>query len=205
MRIIAGEAKGRRLNTPKSDAIRPVLDQVEESIFNILFDVTGQNVLDLFAGTGAMGIEALSRGANSACFVDCSKEALKLIGTNLQKCGFAPPPPRGPKAHFVGREGGGVEKKSRVMGLKASEAISFLEKQGKTFDLIFVDPPYEKFYVNKTLNRLGRGTLLHAETIVVVEHHPKEPIGEIKELCLTDERKYGQTLVGFLKKLGTRK
>ena len=180
MRIIAGEAKGRRLATPKSDSIRPVLDQVKESIFNILFDVTGQNVLDLFAGTGAMGIEALSRGANSACFVDCSKEALKLISTNLQKCGF--------------------EKKSRVVGLKASEAIALLEKQGKTFDLIFVDPPYEKFYVNKTLNRLGRGTLLHSETIVVVEHHPKEQIGEIEGLNLTDERKYGQTLVGFLRK-----
>ena len=89
MRVIAGEAKGRRLASPKSNLIRPVLDQVKEAVFNILFDVTDWTVLDLFAGTGSMGIEALSRGAKEAVFADDSKESLKLIGKNIDLCGFA--------------------------------------------------------------------------------------------------------------------
>ena len=180
MRVIAGTAKGLRLATPKAENIRPVLDQVKEAIFNILFDVTDLKVLDLFAGTGAIGIEALSRGAAFAEFVDDSREALKLIGTNLQKCGF--------------------ETKAEVLKMKAAMAIKRLESSGKTFDLVFVDPPYEGRYIKKTLLRLAKSALIHSDSIIITEHHPKEPIGEIEGLILTDERKYGQTLVSFLKK-----
>ncbi|MDO8527059.1 MAG: 16S rRNA (guanine(966)-N(2))-methyltransferase RsmD [Deltaproteobacteria bacterium] len=178
MRVIAGTAKGRRLATPKSHAIRPVLDQVKESIFNILFNVEGLHILDLFAGTGAMGIEGLSRGGADAVFVDSSKEASRLIKKNLEMCGFA---------HC-----------SKVLEMTAVKAVAILEKQGRPFDLIFVDPPYEQHFIKKTMEKLSRSNLLNENTIIVSEHHPKEPIPPIEGLILTDERKYGQTVVSFL-------
>lgn len=184
MRVIAGIAKGRRLATPKGTAIRPVLDQVKEAIFNILFDVGDLRVLDLFAGTGAMGIEALSRGALFCVFVDSSKEALKLIGKNIDVCGFAD--------------------RSNVLNTTAQKAIAILENQQKEFERIFVDPPYEKGYVKKTMSRLAKSTLLTHKTIVICEHHPKEPMLPVEGLLLTDQRKYGQSLVSFLKKQEAR-
>lgn len=187
MRVIAGTAKGRRLSSPKSEEIRPVLDQVKEAIFNILFDVSERRVLDLFAGTGAMGIEALSRGARHCCFVDNSKEARQLILKNLEHCQMTA--------------------QGTVLGLGVDKAIERLEAEGQTFDLIFVDPPYEKGYVRKTLRRLGKSAIIASGGILIVEHHPKEPldrlgarpIGEVEGLGLTDQRKYGQTVISFLK------
>src|SRR5262245_29821517 len=88
MRIIAGRAKSIRLQGPKSDQIRPALDQVKEAVFNILFDVQGLTVLDLFAGTGSVGLEAISRGATRCVFVDFGPEALQLIRKNITICGF---------------------------------------------------------------------------------------------------------------------
>lgn len=186
MRVIAGTAKGRRLASPKSNdralspskGIRPVLDQVKEAIFNILFDVTGFRVLDLFAGTGAMGIEAISRGAVYACFVDDAKEAMGLIRKNLEICQMT--------------------SSSQILGMTAGKAIAFLKAE--SFDLIFVDPPYEQNIVNKTLKKLAGSSLLRDKTLIVVEHHPHEPIKPIEGLVLTDQRKYGQTLVSFLRK-----
>ncbi len=181
MRVIAGSAKGRRLASPKSEKIRPVLDQIKEAVFNILFDVRGLCVLDLFAGTGAMGIEALSRGATTAYFADDDKEAVLLIKKNLGLCGLA--------------------SQGIVWKVSADKAVKLLEAEGKTFDLIFVDPPYEKNWVNRTLRRLSQSPLLDSKVTIIVEHHPKEPIQTIEGLSLTDQRKYGQTFVTFLKKL----
>lgn len=183
MRVIAGLAKGHRLFSPKSNRIRPVLDQVKEAIFNILFDVTGLRVLDLFAGTGAMGIEALSRGADYCCFVDASREALKLIGKNIDACGFT--------------------QKSYVLGMTIGQAVDRLAEQDKTFDLVFIDPPYEKFLVKKTLRRLSQSLIVHEKTLFVMEHHPKESCEPVAGLTLTNQRKYGQTRVSFLKKDGS--
>ena len=180
MRVIAGEAKGRRLIGPKTDAIRPVLDQVKEAVFNILFDVGGLHVLDLFAGTGAVGIEALSRGAKECVFVDSGKEAIQIISKNLELC------------KMVDR--------AQVFEMPVGKGIDLLSKKGKAFDLIFVDPPYERGFVQKSLQKLAASSLLHSESVIIVEHHPKEPVGKIEGLGLTDERKYGQTLVGFLRK-----
>lgn len=181
MRIIAGLAKGRRLFSPKSKEIRPAMDQVKESIFNILFDVEGLAVLDLFAGTGTMGIEALSRGALRCLFVDNLAEASELIEKNLDACGFSA--------------------KGQVLNMTVGKAIRELDLKGEKFDLIFIDPPYLKNDVKKTLQKLAQSNLLHNRTRMIIEHHPKEKIEEIAGLVLTDQRKYGQTLVSFFKKL----
>lgn len=178
MRVIAGTAKGRTLISPKTDTIRPVLDQVKEAIFNILYNIEGSSVLDLFAGTGAVGIEALSRGAARAVFVDHDEEAVQLIRKNLERCGF---------------EGNG-----EILPMTVGKAINILSKKGQIFDLIFVDPPYECHFVRKTLMKLAQSPLLGKNSLIAVEHHPKEPIPKMEGLRLTDQRKYGQTLVSFL-------
>ena len=180
MRVITGRAKGRRLAAPKSKRIRPALDQVKEAVFNILFDVTDFSVLDLFAGTGSMGIEALSRGAKNAVFVDDFISAVILIRKNLERCGF--------------------ENQASVIKSPVKPAIKRLSRQGKTFDLIFVDPPYLKNYVNPTLAALANSEIVTPSSIIIVEHHPKEPITAPENIVVSDSRRYGQTLVSFLKK-----
>jgi 16S rRNA (guanine(966)-N(2))-methyltransferase RsmD len=180
MRVITGRAKGRRLLTPKSKRIRPALDQVKEAVFNILFDVSELRVLDLFAGTGSMGIEALSRGAAHATFVDDFLSAVLLIKKNLLRCGFTD--------------------KAVVIKSPVRAAIRRLSKKGKPFDIIFVDPPYLKNCVNPTLEALARSAIATPSSIIIVEHHPKEPVLPIEGLEVTDSRRYGQTLVTFLKK-----
>lgn len=166
--------------TPKGSHTRPALDRIKESVFSILFNVTGQTVLDLFAGSGSVGIEALSRGAVHATFIENDSAALRAITHNIIACGF--------------------EKHSTIMKQDVARALNKLAKQKTSFDLIFVDPPYLKELVNKTLTILGSSNLAHRGTRIVVEHHPKEPIEEIPGLVLTDTRKYGQTLISFLKR-----
>ncbi len=177
MRVISGTAKGRRLYAPKSHNIRPALDKVKGAIFNILFDVRGSSVLDLFAGTGAVGLEALSRGAAHCTFVDMSHEAITIIKKNIELCGFA---------------------NAKIFPHPVSVAIEYFGKHNEKFDLIFVDPPYLKNLVNPTLEKVAAAGMLKEGGRLIVEHSPKEPIGEISGLALTDTRKYGQTLISFL-------
>ncbi len=180
MRVISGTAKGHKLVAPKSAKVRPALDQVKEAIFNILYDVSGARVLDLFAGSGSIGIEALSRGAFHAVFVEEWGPAIECIRKNLDHCKLT--------------DG------ATIMKMPVRIAIKTLIKKDQPFDLIFVDPPYEKDLVNKTLDQLADSILVDENTLIVVEHHPKEPIQEPKSLTLTDNRKYGQTDISFLKK-----
>lgn len=179
MRVISGTAKGRRLLGPKKgQRMRPVLDQVKEAIFSILFSVEGAEVLDLFAGTGAMGIEALSRGAARATFVDVDPLATGLITRNLDSC------------HLYDR--------ATVLAFHVERAIRQCGRQGAQFDLIFIDPPYEKGQVNPALAQVARRGVLRAGGRIVIEHHPRETIQAPEGLALTDQRKYGQTLISFL-------
>lgn len=178
MRVITGSAKGRRLLSPKSKKIRPALDQVKEAIFNILFDVTDLHILDLFAGTGSMGIEAISRGARSATFVDDFASATELIKKNLKLCGFLD--------------------RARVIKSSAGSAIKMLSRRAEIFDIIFVDPPYQKNLVNPTLKVLVESTVLKPSSIIIIEHHPKEAVTPPPGLQITDSRKYGQTMITFL-------
>lgn len=180
MRIISGTAKGLRLATPKGKGIRPVLDQVKESVFNILYDVEGLDVLDIFAGTGAMGLEALSRGAASCVFIDQGREAIQLVHTNLEKTGLA---------HL-----------GRVIPKSAGVGIAILAKQKILFDLIFIDPPYEKNLLNVTLKAVAHDGLLKPDGLIIMEHHPKEVLELPDGYILSDERKYGQTMMSFVKR-----
>lgn len=180
MRVIAGKAKGHKLVTPSSDRVRPALDQVKEAIFNILYDVEGLRVLDLFAGSGSIGIEALSRGAAEAVFVEEWSKAVAAIKRNLKHCK--------------------LEAQSRIISTSVEKSLGILTKEGRPFGLIFVDPPYGKDMVNPTLKKLASSPMVDVQSCVIVEHHPKEPIEEIPGLTLTDTRKYGQTLVSFLKR-----
>ncbi len=179
MRIIAGSAKGRRLASPKSSATRPVLDQVKESIFNILFDVGDLRVLDLFAGTGSIGLEAVSRGAREAIFVDNDRDAVSTIRENIERCGF--------------------ENETRIISKHVESAIKILGKKDEPFDLIFIDPPYLKDLVVPTIAAVFEAGLLAPDGQIITEHHPKEPIqGLPGGLGISDERKYGQTLITFI-------
>lgn len=177
MRIIAGSAKGRRLHSPKSPLIRPVSDKVKEAIFNILGRrVDDSNVLDLFAGTGSVGLEALSRGALRCVFVESYPHALSLLQKNIGVCGFV-------DRAFIFR--------GKVPGV-----LNRLKKKG-AFGLVFVDPPYDRGLISPTLEAIVGYKLIDAQSCVIVEHSPREaPVGS--GLDVFDSRQYGQTLVSFL-------
>jgi len=139
-------ARGRRLRTPVGDDIRPTSDMVKEAVFNIIqFDIEGRRVLDLYAGTGQIGIEALSRGAASAVFIDDRPEAVKLIRENLKLCGFA----------------------DRA-SIYARDALGYL-KTCEKFDLIFLDPPYDTKLVEKTLSAIIGFDKLNVNGIIICE------------------------------------
>ncbi|MCL2227972.1 MAG: 16S rRNA (guanine(966)-N(2))-methyltransferase RsmD [Oscillospiraceae bacterium] len=146
MRVISGTARGRKLKEPDGADIRPTSDMVKESVFNIVqFDVEGRRVLDLFAGTGQLGIEALSRGAASVVFVDSRPGAIKLVWENLNLCGFAD--------------------SAQVL---SHDALRFLKGEGR-FDLVFVDPPYGSGLVEETLAKLIEFDKLNTNGIIICE------------------------------------
>ena len=146
MRIISGTARGRKLKEPSGFDIRPTSDMVKESVFNIIqFDIEGRRILDLFAGTGQLGIEALSRGAKSAVFVEQNTEAVKLIRQNLQICGFA----------------GSAE-------VHTNDALTYLNGR-ESFDLIFIDPPYDTKLPDKTLAKIIEFDKLNKNGIIICE------------------------------------
>jgi 16S rRNA (guanine(966)-N(2))-methyltransferase RsmD len=153
---------------------------VKESIFNLLGnEVEGGVVLDLFAGTGNLGIEALSRGAKKALFVEKGRQALRLIQTNLAQIG--------------------MEDRSEILPQDVNRAIGILNQRGESFDLILMDPPYEKGLIQRTLLKLNSHRIYHEDSILVVEHDRREPIPEkVEGWTLTRQRKIGDTLISFL-------
>ena len=144
MRVITGTARGRRLREPEGMATRPTTDNVKESMFNLIqFDIEGRRVLDLFAGTGQLGIEALSRGARSAVFVDESRAAVQLVRANLALC--------------------------RLQGdVVQGESLGYLRTCGK-FDLIFLDPPYASGLLVKALEDIAAFDICREHGIIVAE------------------------------------
>ena len=169
MRVISGTARGRKLAEPVGSKIRPTSGKVKESIFNIVqFDVEGRRVLDLFAGTGQLGIEALSRGARNAVFVDSASDSTKLIRENVNKCGLS--------ANSV---------------ILTCDALKALETKEK-FDLIFVDPPYDTQLAGKALLKVAQFDKLDINGILICELRTDSqlPVLPVPYL-LQKEYKYG--------------
>jgi 16S rRNA (guanine966-N2)-methyltransferase len=180
MRIISGTSRGRKLVTPKRDSLRPTSDRVKESLFNILGgEVEGKVVLDLFAGTGNLGIEALSRGAKRVIFVEKARQALRLIQTNVNQFGLAD--------------------RCEILPRDVNRAIGILKQRGECFDLILMDPPYEKGLIQRTLMKLNTHPISHADSTLVIEHDRREPLPHILEgWNLIRQQKIGDTLLSFL-------
>lgn len=187
MKVIGGAARGRKLKVPKGLAVRPTAARVKESLFNILpHDFSGLRVLDLFAGSGNVSIEALSRGAIEAVLVDESTRSAAAIRENLTRLE--------------------LNCRAQVWVAPVARSLRKLNKAGEKFDLIFLDPPYEKNLVTRTLEAIGQSALLKPAGIVVVEHSGREATKPIYgDLILNDRRRYGDTFLSFFHRQETVK
>ena len=184
MRVVGGSAKGRRLVSFTHLSVRPTSDMAREAVFNVL----GQDlswagrILDLFAGTGAMGIEALSRGAGEAVFVDNDVSALAIVRKNLALCGFT--------------------ERSSVLKKDATEAVKWLSVKGAAFDLIFIDAPYADISLtNRTLGAVSGSSILKEDGLIVCEAAKRNAsMIDAAGFDVIKEKTYGDTAVWFLKK-----
>lgn len=183
MRVVTGEAKGRRLKSPNTMGTRPIIARVKTALFDILADeAEDARFLDLFAGTGSVGIEALSRGAAHATFIEMNYKILKLVRENLQITGLA----------------------DRAETLHA-DAFKFLQTHASTtlspYDIVYVAPPQYQELAARALALLDTSPLVAENGLVIVQIHPKERPGVAGVACqrlhLTDERRYGSTLLMF--------
>ena len=181
MRVITGKARGVQLKTPDGMLTRPTTDRVKEALFSVIqFDIPGARVLDLFGGTGQLGIEALSRGAKSAVFVDAREDACKLIRENLKRTR--------------------LQEDARVV---RSDYLDYLSRCREQYDIIFLDPPYAEVFLENSLNRITEIDILHSGGIIVAER----PLG--KELpwdypgyTRSRDYQYGKILLTFYRKDG---
>ncbi len=181
LRVISGKCKGKKLFALKDLSLRPTSDRVKEAIFDILQKFPpGKNVLDLFAGTGALGIEALSRGAQRAVFVERSARSGAVLRRNLEAC----------------RLSGQAE----VLCKEVQAGLKALEERKDSFDLIFLDPPYGKGLASRALESLSISHILSVNALVVAEHSPDEDLGSISSLERIDRRKYGGTEISFFRR-----
>ena len=178
MRIISGENRGRKLTQIKGWDIRPTSDRAREAIFNIIGpSIRDCRVLDLFAGTGALGLEALSRGACEAVFVEMAKASCDAVKENIQRCNQA----------------------DRALLLNQDATLLAFAPSQAPFDLVFLDPPYDKGLVDQVLNHDQFLSLVTDDAMVVVEQSTKEPPLQIpKGLDIYRQKKYSKTRVTFL-------
>ena len=180
MRVISGSARGTRLKTPGGQLTRPTSDRVKEAIFSVIqFEVEGSRVLDLFAGSGQMGIESLSRGAVSAVFVDGRREACKLVQDNLK-----------------------TTKLERNAQVVQSDYLSYLERCRQTFDIIFLDPPYAEEFLENSLKKISEIDILSSRGIIICERPADKLLDfEIPGLQRGKDYRYGKTWVTMFRKL----
>ncbi len=177
MRIIAGEMRSRRLKAPEGMDTRPTADRVKEALFSILAGrVYGARVLDLYAGSGALALEALSRGAKSAVLADCGRDACRVIQENIDALGCGD--------------------RAALLRMKDAAALSALQKQNARFDLIFLDPPYRMDTAPVCALILEAG-LLAPDGVIVIEHSRDTQPGIAPPLLLRDRREYGAAGLSF--------
>ena len=179
MRVITGKARGVQLKTPEGLQTRPTTDRVKEALFSIIqFDVPGTRVLDLFGGTGQLGIEAISRGAKSAVFVDAGEKACALIKENLRRCR--------------------MEGEGRVV---RSDYLEFLSRCREKFDLVFLDPPYAEVFLENSLKAITEIDILHSGGIIVTERPTgKDLPWEFEGFTRSKDYKYGNTVLAIYRK-----
>ncbi len=181
MRIITGKARGLQLTVPKNYDVRPTADRVKESVFNIIGSkIIGAKVLDLFAGTGNLGLESWSRGAKSITFIDMSTESLRLVKSNIAKCR--------------------AQDSCNVLKGSAPQVAQRLGAQGERFDIAFCDPPYNKGWVQQIVVALREQPFLQDGGYLIVERSAHDDLGELPK-CLEMVRSshYGETFVDFLR------
>ena len=179
MRVISGKARGVNLKTPEGILTRPTIDRVKEALFSIInFDIPASNVLDLFGGTGQLGIEALSRGAKSAVFVDQREEACKLIKENLRRTK--------------------LEQDAKVVRM---DYLDYLKRCREKFDIIFLDPPYAEVFLENALKCITEIDILQSGGIIVAER----PLGkdlpwDFEGYTRSKDYKYGKVLLTIYRK-----
>ena len=190
MKISAGEFKGRKLSSAKAlrlakkrDELRPTSSKVKESIFNIVGEkIKGAEFVDLYAGTGAVGIEALSRGAKMVFFVEADRKRAELIKDMLKDCGYS--------------------SKAAIIRGEASAFIAKAVKEGLKFDIVFLDPPYHSGELERILPLLSSGEMLNEEGIIIAEHTSKKKLpDEIGRLVKKKDYKYGDTMLTLFRKV----
>ncbi len=180
MRVIAGKYKGRVLKGPDHSGLRPTADRVKEALFNILgARIINADFLDLFAGTGAIGIEALSRGAKSVVFSDSNRLSIRLLKENLK---------------FLASD-----ERFRVLCSPVERNIQILASQGFSFDLIFLDPPFDAGLLPGTIEKIMRYGLLNKDGTLIIEHQRKL-VNDYPELIIFLDRNYGDISLSFFRK-----
>jgi len=175
MRIIAGKARGRKIAVPPVPGVRPTLDRVREALFSVVHGMLrGEDVLDLFAGSGSLGIEALSRGARHAMFVDSQRTCLEVIENNLRRCDF--------------------EDSATVLCGVVPHCFSDVQKKHDgTYGIVFIDPPYQTPFDVNILIGLHRFSLLKEGAIIIIEHDRRKDIDCLPGCCLFERKRvYGE-------------
>jgi 16S rRNA (guanine966-N2)-methyltransferase len=182
MRIIGGEAKGRRIHLPRGCRIRPTADRVKESLFDLLYPVEGVSFLDMFAGCGNCGLEALSRGARYAVFLEQETRLVDAIRENLRLLGFVD--------------------HAEVIAADAEQGVRRLTKRTERFDILFADPPYDEGFIPEIIRWLEGADLVAENGLIVLQHSVREALeGSFMHVtAIADQRRYGDTMLSFLKK-----
>ncbi len=178
LRISSGKIKGRKLFVPKGKKVRPTTARVKQSIFDTIYDFEGACVLDIFAGSGALGIESLSRGADHVTFIENDSKVIELLKKNLESCN--------------------LQSQYSIISLDYSKAIKTLIKKGLSFDLIFIDPPFSLYEVKKAHELIEEVIgLLKEDGVTVIEH--TEPLEYQNPKFLISTKKYGSNFVSFIR------
>ncbi|MFC1858049.1 16S rRNA (guanine(966)-N(2))-methyltransferase RsmD [Thermodesulfobacteriota bacterium] len=180
LRVIGGGLKKKKLRSVPGTAVRPTADRLRESIFNIIgASVSGAVVLDLFAGTGALGIEALSRGADFAVFIDNYRKSLKVIAENIHTCL--------------------LQEKTKLIKWNATKNLYCLQAFHHAINIVFIDPPYNQNFIKPVLSHLQECRCLAEEAAIIIEHSALETLPDnCPAFALMDQRRYGKTLVSYL-------
>ncbi len=184
MRVIGGDAKRKHIYSPQKSQIRPTSDGIKESLFNILHTLSGKSFLDLFAGSGNVGLEALSRGAAKVVFVEKNAVMVNAIKRNIRELGF--------------------NDKCKVLATEVGKGIRQLQRNGDSFDFLFADPPYERGFIREIFQCLSKVDVISQYGLLIIQHSKREDVigHHTGNFVLTDQRRYGDTLLSFFKIIG---